>query len=1147
MVPLAARNPRGKPRRARLLPCVFGAVFINAWLPSLLCPQVRRARETDSLVRSSHDWGLPLGPTRVVRFPAVEGTWMSLDVSPDGRWIVFDLLGDLYVLPINGGTARRLTSDMAFNQQPTFSPDGRHLAFISDRSGSPNVWIMDKDGSNARQLSHLRAYSYDEPVASPVWSPDGRTVFVSQKLGAARSGVVDPTHGVRWLLAAYEVTTGQMRWASDTVASQARSILGPAFGPDTSTLYAAVQPFRSYIDLANNWRVERVELVTGQISPEMSVETGRVGMRPAVSPDGRFLVYGSSSGSRTGLRLRDLQTDSERWLVHELLDNPPLNAGAGGDAGDLLPRYSFTPDSQFLIVAYGGKIHRIDLATSESVVIPFVADVERALGPLERRQFTLPDTTTRTQSVMQPACSPDGHWVAFSARDRIWVMELPHDGLPAGRPRRLTADSTNEFYPSWSPDGRWVAYSTWREGEGGAVRRAVFVPSGDVTPPVSERVTADTGLYFHTAVSPDGKRVVAVRAAVPAERVLTHSHHHAPDSLTLVWVPARGGEPHPITALSGIQSQTRSPVEQVYYTADPTRVYVGLSSWRLNGIGEGPLLRVADRETTTGILVDATGVLSPDRRRVLTTHRFTLFELRLPSGMTAGRDAIALEREQRASAGTPAVVAHRWGTALAPWVSWARNGRRVLFNQGGTLFVGDVRNDEWTAFVPVDVQLPVPVTPPHGTLVLHGARLLTMRGHQVIERGDIVVRDNRIAAVGAVGAVALPRCGQVLDVSGTTILPGYVDVHDHMALSDGVHGEQCWQCFVRLAFGVTASHDPWPIPTFYNDIFAYRERERAGELIAPRIFTTGIAHLTTDQPINGMDAARAIMRPVAEYFRAETFKEYNGSAGRRARQFLAMAGQEVGLNATVHGGGAARDLTVVLDGYSGLEHTIPIRIYDDVATLIARSGTIHTQTYGASLGWNYMVRRHGGPWVWPKMRRFVPPSARTWAWPSWTVDRLGSAELEQLLPIVAGAARISAHGGEVAIGSHGDIPGIGYHFELWFHALGGMPNHDILRAATIVGATAIGHANDFGSIEPGKLADLQILDKNPLEDIHNTTSIRYVMKNGRLYDGETLSQRWPRDQPIAPVFLWEPSLPADTTDIAGISPRGAAEECSASQ
>jgi hypothetical protein len=815
--------------------------------------------------------------------------------------------------------------------------------------------------------------------------------------------------------------------------------------------------------------------------------------------------------------------------VREALDNPPFDPYA--DSRDLVPAYAFTPDSKSLIAAYRGKIHRIEIATGRSVVIPFVADVERGLGPLKVHRFALPDTGVRTRSVMQPALSPDGKWAAFSALDRIWLLELPHDGHPVGRPRRLTADSIGEFYPSWSPDGRWIAYSTWSDADGGALRRADVRLDSDRSPSPSKRLTADTALYLNTAIAPDGERVVAVCATPPKDRVLSGSA--SPDA-ALVWVSANGGHARTVTNLAvqrSAFSRLQYAAEEVYFTDTPDRIYAGLTSWRLDGTDRRTAANVTGFEDFLGTY-DVTGVLSMDEGRAVISRRSTLFELSLPAA-TATPRAVDLKQAQDHALGTAVGAARRWGTAIDPWITWSRDGRRVIFSQGGTLFVGDFHPGRWTTFMRVDVPLVIPVDTAGGTLVLHGARLITMHGPEVIEHGDLVVRNGRIVGVGPAGEVLLPKGARILDVTGITIVPGYVDVHDHLVLAKGVHPQQCWQCLVRLAYGVTASRDPQPGVV---DVFAYMERERTGDLIGPRIFSTGPPVWRTDPPIRTLDDARDAVRPYVRDFRSETFKiHYDPGAGRRTRQLLAMALAEEDLNGTVHGQGLSLDLTVVLDGFSGLEHTPPIPIYDDVITLVARSGTTHTQTYEPFFGaLYYMFRRYGEPWDVGKLRRFTAPSARGAVCSFCTT--FGPPEKDDLLRLVSGAARITARGGKVGMGSHGNLPGLGFHYEMWLHAVGGMPNHEILRSATIVGATAIGHADDLGSLQAGKLADLQLLEANPLSDIHNTLSIRYVMKGGRLYRADNLSELWPRRKALHRTYLWEPTSLPDSTDVATQAP-----------
>jgi cytosine/adenosine deaminase-related metal-dependent hydrolase len=169
------------------------------------------------------------------------------------------------------------------------------------------------------------------------------------------------------------------------------------------------------------------------------------------------------------------------------------------------------------------------------------------------------------------------------------------------------------------------------------------------------------------------------------------------------------------------------------------------------------------------------------------------------------------------------------------------------------------------------------------------------------------------------------------------------------------------------------------------------------------------------------------------------------------------------------------------------------------------------------------------PWNEPKLRRFTPYAdlaGRTrrrnagWFHPD-----------EHVFPLHAQFARdLLQAGGRVGIGGHGQLQGLGWHWELWSVQSGGMSNHDALRAATVIGAEGLGLGTDLGTLEPGKLADIVVLNADPLADIRNSTALRYVIRNGRIYQAETLDEVWPRRRPMVAPSWWEaPPARAVTT------------------
>jgi len=410
---------------------------------------------------------------------------------------------------------------------------------------------------------------------------------------------------------------------------------------------------------------------------------------------------------------------------------------------------------------------------------------------------------------------------------------------------------------------------------------------------------------------------------------------------------------------------------------------------------------------------------------------------------------------------------------------------------------------------------------PDGTVAFTGARIVSMRGDEVIDNGTVVVEGNRITAVGPTAAMTIPLSIRIFDVSGKTIMPGLIDVHAHLGYGVlDINPQKEWRYFANVAYGVTTTHDP---SASTHTVFSQSEMIEAGVMVGPRVFSTGFilyGALVPDMAVieNYADALAHVRR--LKRLGAFSVKSYM-QPRREQRQWVIRAARAENMLVFPEGGGNfPANMGMILDGHSGIEHSLSVaNIYSDVVQLFANSRAGYSPTmlvaYGGQVGENWFYQ-HYDVWENEKLQSFFPPRQID----SRARRRVMSAEDDfNHMAIARQLKQVDDAGGLVVLGAHGQLQGLGAHWELWAMTHGGMSNHAALRAATRNGAEYIGMDEHLGSIEPGKLADFIILDENPLERIENTDSLDMTVTNGVVYDSTSMDQLWPREVPRGEFYF----------------------------
>lgn len=1016
----------------------------------------------------------PQGEFKTAKINVETGTWMNIDVSPDGKTVVFDLLGDIYTMPISGGKAKALMTDIAWQMQPRFSPDGKYIAFTSDEDGGDNLWIMNADGTNAKAVTEETF----RLLNSPAWSPDGNYLVGRKHYTGSRSLGA----GEVWL---YHKTGGNGAMLTKRPNEQ-KDLGEPAYSHDGKYVYFSqdATPGKTFHYSKDSekgiYKIKRLELETGKIDVLISGKGGAV--RPTPSRDGRYLAYISRDDFQSNLYLYDLKS-GEDTLVYENLDRDMQETWA---IHGVYPTMAWTPNNKGLIFWSGGKIKHLDLKSKKAKNIEFKVETEKQIQTAVRFQQDIDNEEFDVKMLRDVKISPDGEKVVFEAMGHIYTRTLPD-----GKPKRLTKQKDHfELSPSFSRDGKKIVYVTWDDKKLGRVR---VVSSRGGTGKV---ISSEPGKYVEPSFSPNGKTVVYRKVA---GGYITNPNWGL--NTGVYAVSSKGGKTPVLITENGVQP---------HFGARNDRIFV-IRSGEKTSLARVDLDGQHDKTLYQGKFATEFRV-SPDGQSLAFAERFKVFVTPL------------VERGDVIDTGPSArnfpvkKLSARAGESL----SWNNDSNEIYWSLGPDLYQAnvdtlfdipnkDAKDDKAEHAKPKETYLGFKkkADAPTGTVAFVGGKIVTMEQGKVIANGIVLVEGNKIKAVGNKGDVKIPKGAHVVDISGKSIMPGLIDAHAHGPQGNSeIIPEQNWKNYAGLALGVTTIHDPSNDTT---EFFAASEMQKAGDIVAARLFSTGtilygatVAGYTSH--IDTLDDAKFHLERLKKVG-AFSVKSYN-QPRRNQRQQVIQAARELEMMVVPEGGSLLQhNLSMIVDGHTTLEHSISTAvIYDDIRQLWSQSDMAYTPTMGVAYGGisgEHFWYDTTDVWKHPRLSKYVPSefldprSMRRTKAPHHHYNHINVAKV---------ANELQELGVEVNSGGHGQREGLAMHWEMWMMAQGGMSPLKALETATMSPARTLGLDSQLGSIKAGKLADLMVVDGDITQDIRISDQVTHTMINGRLYDAETMNE-----------------------------------------
>lgn len=1032
----------------------------------------------------------PKGEFKTANINVSTGTWMNVDISPNGKTIIFDLLGDLYSMPITGGEAKPFMTDIAWQMQPTFSPDGKYIAFTSDEDGGDNLWVMNADGTNAKAVTSEKF----RLLNSPAWSPDSNYIVGRKHYTSGRSLGA----GEVWM---YHKTGGSGVMLTKRPNEQ-KDLGEPAFSHDGKSVYfsqdtSSGKSFHYNKDSTKGfYKIKRFDLESGDISVVISGTGGAI--RPTPSPDGKYLAFISRDDFQSKLYVYNLENGEQTEIYGQLERDMQETWAIHG----VYPTMAWTPNSKNMIFWAGGKIKKINIANKKTENIEFHVKTQKKIQTALRFQQNVDQDMFDAKMLRDIEISPDGKKVVFESMGHIYTRSLPN-----GKLKRLTKQKNHfELDPSFSRNGKKIVYATWNDKSQGQLR-VVSSRGGK-----GKTLMKTPGKYIEPSFSPDGKRVVFRKVSggyiTDPKWGLNPGIYH---------VSAKGGKATLITE-DGVQPHFGSKNDRVYVIRNGEKP--SLTRIDLDGQNERKLYQ---GKFSTEYKV------SPNGKNLAFAERFNVFI----TPMIESGDVIDIGPKAQN------LPVKKLSMRAGESINWNGKSNELYWSLGANLYQTSITGafditmkdtDEKTDNVEpkvTNLSYKQKTDKPSGIIAFVGGKIITMEGDHIIENGVIVVEGNKIKALGVKGQVTIPTRAKVIDITGKTIMPGLIDAHAHGAqASHEIVPQQNWKNYAGLTFGVTTIHDP---SNDTSEFFAASEMQKAGKIVAARLFSTGAILYGATIPgytshVDSLDDAKFHIERL-KAAGAFSVKSYN-QPRRDQRQQLIQAARELEMMVVPEGGSLLQhNLSMIVDGHTTLEHSIPAeKIYDDVKQLWSQSEMAYTPTlvvaYGGIWGENYWYDKTD-VWKHPRLTQYVPSDILD----PRAMRRTTAPEHHYNHKNVATVAKtIQDLGIIVNAGGHGQREGLAMHWEMWMMAQGGMSSLQAIRTATISPAKTLGLDSQLGSLKVGKLADMVVIDGDIIQDIRLSDRVTHTMVNGRLYNAETMNEignyNIKRDK-----FYFENSLP----------------------